>query len=249
MPSPLAWLLFECPQLFRLRRDLLADGRAALDAGAAAVRPVADALPVSRLHLSAASQRQKGWRFPVLNVIFGFLFNLMNAANGYAVSHAGHLADAAGLTSPWFVAGLVIAVTGWIINFQADNILIDLRSDGSTATRSRIWRLLPLASRRQLLRRNPASGAALMSLSWAGLVFVLFTLANPVPRAIISHRWYRVRSSDYPAQRKAIRSYSDGILPASYVDAVAHVAVRPGVHRAQRPRIAGDRQPLRRPFW
>lgn len=43
-----------------------------------------------------------------------------------------------------------------------------------------------------------------MSLTQAGLVFVLFTLANLVPRAINSHRWYRATFPDYPPERKAI---------------------------------------------
>lgn len=205
MPSPLAWLLFECPQLFAFAATfwLTAERHST---PALLLFVLWQTHYLYRGFIYPLRRNDKGKRFPVLNVIFGFLFNLMNGyANGYAVSHAGHLADAAWLTSPWFVAGLVIAVTGWIINFQADNILIDLRSDGSTGYKIPHGGCFRYVSAANYFGEILLwSGWALMSLSWAGLVFVLFTLANLVPRAIISHRWYREKFPDYPAQRKAI---------------------------------------------
>jgi 3-oxo-5-alpha-steroid 4-dehydrogenase 1 len=47
-------------------------------------------------------------------------------------------------------------------------------------------------------------GWALATFSWAGLVFVLWTAANLVPRALKHHAWYRATFADYPRERKAI---------------------------------------------
>src|SRR5579859_5691831 len=75
-------------------------------------------------------------RFPVNTIVFGFLFNALNGfANGYAVGHAAHLMDSAWFADPRFVLGLIVAVAGWIVNYQADTILINLRNDGFTGYR------------------------------------------------------------------------------------------------------------------
>lgn len=208
LPSPLAWLLFESPQLFAF----------AVTFWLLAGPPSTTALLLFILwqthylyrgFIYPLRRNDKGKRFPLMNVVFGLLFNLMNGyANGYAVSHAAHLASNDWLTTPWFIIGLLIAGAGWWINFDADNRLIALRSDGSTG-----YRIPQGGAFRYVSAANYFgeillwSGWALMTLTWAGLVFVLFTLANLVPRAIISHRWYREKFPDYPAERRAIIPY------------------------------------------
>ncbi|HCB40998.1 MAG TPA: 3-oxo-5-alpha-steroid 4-dehydrogenase, partial [Gammaproteobacteria bacterium] len=51
------------------------------------------------------------------------------------------------------------------------------------------------------------SGFALASWSLAGLSFVVFTMANLVPRALANHRWYQETFSDYPKDRRAVIPY------------------------------------------
>jgi len=48
------------------------------------------------------------------------------------------------------------------------------------------------------------SGWALMSFTFAGLAFALFTLSNLGPRALSHHRWYLEKFPDYPKERKAL---------------------------------------------
>src|SRR3546814_3746627 len=48
---------------------------------------------------------------------------------------APHLMSDAWFSDPRFGLGLAIAVAGWLINFQADSILIRLRSDRSEERR------------------------------------------------------------------------------------------------------------------
>ena len=47
-------------------------------------------------------------------------------------------------------------------------------------------------------------GWAIMTWSWAGLVFFLWTVCNLFPRAISNHKWYKSKFEDYPQERKAI---------------------------------------------
>ena len=205
MPSPLAWLLFECPQLFAFVLTFwMAAERHSTPA--LALFCLWQAHYLYRGFVYPLRRNDKGQRFPVLNVVFGFLFNLMNGyANGYAVAHAAHLTSNDWFATPWFIGGLAIAAVGWAINFQADNILIKLRSDGSTGYRIPYGGGFRYVSAANYLGEILLwCGWALMSLTWAGLALVLFSLANLVPRAIISHRWYRETFPDYPAERKAI---------------------------------------------
>ncbi|MGC7223654.1 3-oxo-5-alpha-steroid 4-dehydrogenase, partial [Mycobacteroides abscessus subsp. massiliense] len=49
------------------------------------------------------------------------------------------------------------------------------------------------------------AGWALMSWTLPGLIFVLFSIANLLPRALSIHRWYRQTFPiEYPRERKAI---------------------------------------------
>lgn len=205
LPSPVAWLLFESPQLFAFAVTfwLTADAHSTV---ALVLFGLWQAHYLHRGLLYPMRRNDQGKRFPILAVVFGFAFNLMNGyANGYAVSHAAHLASDTWFATPWFVGGLAVALTGWLINFQADNILINLRSDGSTG-----YKIPYGGAFRYVSAANYFGeillwiGWALMSLTQAGLVFVLFTLANLVPRAIHGHRWYRATFPDYPPERKAI---------------------------------------------
>ena len=205
LPSPIAWLLFESPQLFAFAVTfwLTADTHSTV---ALVLFGLWQAHYLHRGLLYPLRRNDKGKRFPVMNVVFGFAFNLMNGyANGYAVSHAAHLAGSEWFATPWFVCGLAIALVGWLINFQADNILINLRSDGSTGYKIPYGGAFRYVSAANYLGELLLwTGWALMSMTLAGLVFVLFSLANLVPRAIISHRWYRQTFADYPPERKAI---------------------------------------------
>ena len=45
---------------------------------------------------------------------------------------------------------------------------------------------------------------AIMTWSLAGLSFMIWTMANLVPRAIKGHQWYHNKFESYPKNRKAI---------------------------------------------
>lgn len=48
------------------------------------------------------------------------------------------------------------------------------------------------------------AGWALLTMSPAGLVFLIWTIANLAPRALAHHRWYKETFQDYPDERKAL---------------------------------------------
>jgi protein-S-isoprenylcysteine O-methyltransferase Ste14 len=47
-------------------------------------------------------------------------------------------------------------------------------------------------------------GWALATWSLAGAVFLLWTVANLIPRALSNHQWYRQHFDNYPENRKAV---------------------------------------------
>ncbi len=205
LPSPMAWLLFESPQLFAFALTFWLSAQTH-SITAITLFVLWQTHYLHRGLLYPLRRKSQGKRFPILAVVFGFAFNLMNGyANGYAVAHASHLGGNDWLLSPWFIGGLLIALLGWGINFQADNLLIDLRRDGSTGYKIPHGGLFRYVSAANYFGEILLwCGWALMSMTLAGGVFVLFTLANLVPRALNSHRWYRQNFPDYPTERRAI---------------------------------------------
>lgn len=205
MPAKPAWLLFEFPQLWAFTVTFWWTTQHAT-APAVTLYALWQAHYVYRAIIFPLRMHNAGKRFPVSGVLFGFAFNTANGfVNGYAVAHAPQLMDAGWFADPRFIAGLAIALTGWLINFQADNILINLRADGDTSYRIPYGGAFRWVSGANYFGEIVLwCGWALMSWTVAGLVFALFTIANLLPRALSHHRWYRRRFPDYPPERKAI---------------------------------------------
>lgn len=205
MPAKPAWLLFEFPQLWAFAATFWAMA-GQLSAPAITLFVLWQVHYIYRALIYPLRAHKAGRRFPVSGVVFGFAFNAANGfVNGYAVAHASHLLTSQWFADPRFIAGLTVALTGWAINFQADNILVNLRADGSGG-----YRIPRGGAFRWISGANYFGeivlwcGWALMSWTLAGLVFALFTIANLAPRALSHHRWYRETFPDYPRDRRAI---------------------------------------------
>jgi len=205
MPALPAWLLFEAPQFFSFA---LTFWLSASSPSAAALTLFAlwQAHYTYRALIYPLRMRDRQKRFPIASVIFGILFNGINGfINGYAVAHAPHLMNAAWLHDPRFVIGVAVAVAGWLINFQADTILINLRRDGSTGYKVPHGGLFRYVSSANYFGEIVLwCGWALMSFTPAGLSFAVFSTANLLPRALSHHRWYVEHFADYPRERRAI---------------------------------------------
>ncbi|PWR20564.1 DUF1295 domain-containing protein [Zavarzinia compransoris] len=208
MPALPAWLLFESPQwfAFALTFWLLAPPAAGPAAPMLFIFCLWQAHYTYRGLIYPLRMRDRHRRFPLIAVVMGFSFNLLNGfANAYDVGHAGHLMSADWFADPRFLAGLVVAVIGWLVNFQADSILIKLRADGFTGYRVPRGGAFRYVSAANYFGEIVFwAGFALMCWTWAGLVFLLFTMANLMPRAVAHHRWYRREFPDYPKSRRAV---------------------------------------------
>lgn len=205
MPAKPAWLLFEFPQFwaFTVSFWYLADSPSAT---MVLLYALWQSHYLYRAIIYPLRTHKQGQRFPISGVVFGFAFNLANGfINAYAVLHAEHLLTSAWLTDWRFLLGLAIAVSGWLINFQADSILIHLRDDGHRGykiPRGGLFRWVSCANYTGEIMLW--CGWAMMSWTPAGLLFALFTIANLGPRAISHHRWYKEHFQNYPPGRKAL---------------------------------------------
>lgn len=143
---------------------------------------------------------------PVFVIASGATFCGINGyLNGAYITHyAPHLTND-WLSDPRFALGVMVFLAGYYLNKRSDQLLRDLRKGGDTGYKIPYgggfrWVSMP----NYLGEVITWSGFALAAWSLAGVSFVVFTMANLVPRALANHKWYRETFADYPKERKAI---------------------------------------------
>jgi 3-oxo-5-alpha-steroid 4-dehydrogenase 1 len=145
-------------------------------------------------------------RMPLLVISFGFLFNTVNGyLNGrYIFSFSGGYGNQ-WLADPRFIAGVVLFITGFIINRQADRILDNLSKSADSGYK------IPYGGLYRWISCPNYLGEIIIWLGWAvatwslpGLAFAVWTIANLAPRARSHHAWYRQKFPDYPPRRRAL---------------------------------------------
>lgn len=113
--------------------------------------------------------------------------------------------DLSWLSDPRFISGLALFLLGYHINRKADAMLAALRKPGETGYKiPRGWLYEKISCPNYFGEYVIWIGWALATWSWAGVVFVLWTLANLMPRALANHAWYHEKFEDYPQARKAV---------------------------------------------
>ena len=152
--------------------------------------------------------RETGKRIPVLVVAIAIIINVLNAyINARWISHLGDY-PLTWLASTPFIAGVTLFVIGWLINQHADLTLHRLRQPGEThysIPRGGMYRHVSCPNYfGEILEW---AGWAVMTWSLAGLAFAVLTIANLVPRAVATPRWYRQKFPDYPDARRAVIPY------------------------------------------
>ncbi|KAF9665160.1 hypothetical protein SADUNF_Sadunf16G0093200 [Salix dunnii] len=143
--------------------------------------------------------------FPVSVAFMAFGINMMNAyMQARWVSH--YKSDYDGGLFWWkFFGGLVVFVWGMRINMWADRVLLGLKKEGGGYKVPRGGWFELVSCPNYFGEIVEWLGWALMTWSWSGLGFLLFTCANLVPRAHANHRWYLEKfKDDYPRSRKAV---------------------------------------------
>ncbi len=148
--------------------------------------------------------KTKGKKMPVAIMLFAIIFNGFNAYfNGYFL---GHFAN---YTTDWFmdirfILGVLIFVSGFIINISSDNILFRIRKNSTDYQIPQGGMYKYISCPNYFGEIMEWTGFALMSWSLAGLSFCVWTIVNLLPRAISNHKWYKQHFPEYPKNRKAI---------------------------------------------
>ena len=138
---------------------------------------------------------------PLSIILMGVLFNTLNAfmQGGWLfyVSPA-EMYPPEWLQSFQFYAGTLVFFAGMFINVQSDSIIRHLRQPGDRG------HYLPTAGMfRYVSSANyfgevlEWTGFAILTWSWAGAVFTLWTFANLAPRAARIHKRYQL---EFPEQ-------------------------------------------------
>ncbi|MDX1692284.1 MAG: DUF1295 domain-containing protein [Ketobacteraceae bacterium] len=150
-----------------------------------------------------------GSRTTLLVILMGGTYCAVNGyLNGAYISiYAEHL-DRNWLYDPRFGIGVAVFCFGYFLNKKSDRILRDLRKkpgDGYKIPYGWGYRYVSMPN--YLGEIITWVGFSIAAWSLAGLSFVVFTMANLVPRAVANHRWYQETFPDYPDNRKAIFPY------------------------------------------
>lgn len=152
--------------------------------------------------------RLKGKQMTISVMVMALLFNLVNVTlQGIWIFILGEYSDQ-WLLSPIFMFGVIVFATGMMINIKSDNILMELREkegEGYYIPNGFFFKFV--SSPNYLGEIIEWLGWALLTMSPAGLVFLIWTIANLVPRAKSNHEWSKSNISNYPSERKRIIPY------------------------------------------
>jgi steroid 5-alpha-reductase/3-oxo-5-alpha-steroid 4-dehydrogenase 1 len=144
---------------------------------------------------------------PVLAVSSNLVISFLNAAI-LSWPGLGRHYDLAWLADPRFILGALVFVAGYRINRKADAMLAALRKPGETGYKiPHGWLYEKVSCPNYLGEFLVWIGWAIATWSLGGLAFVLWTLANLMPRALQNHRWYHDKFPDYPRERRAVIPY------------------------------------------
>jgi 3-oxo-5-alpha-steroid 4-dehydrogenase 1 len=160
---------------------------------------------VHRSFIYPFSQSGREKPYPLLLVLFAIFFNAMNGfVNGYGVFHLYNY-EVSWLLSWQFITGAILFISGFSINKTADEKLRGLRAQTPDVyVIPQGWLFKYISSPHYFGEIVEWAGWAVMTWSLPGLAFFAFTFSNLFPRAIASHRWYRINFPEYPVKRKAV---------------------------------------------
>ena len=147
-----------------------------------------------------------GKTMPIASMLSSMIFYIIN---GYIIGYYfGHLKSypIEWLYDPRFIIGLSLFITGFIINIQSDNILINLRKPGETAYKIPHGGMFKYVSCPNYMGECIEwIGFAIMTWSVPGFVYAAWVVIPLYAQAIGSHQWYLEKFKEqYPPERKAI---------------------------------------------
>ncbi len=109
------------------------------------------------------------------------------------------------LTDPRFIIGCLLYLFGYFLNKHSDYTLANLRKPGESDFKIPYGGGFNYVSAPHYLGEIVTwMGFAIACWSVAGLLFLIMTMANLIPRALTTHHWYHENFTNYPKNRKAI---------------------------------------------
>lgn len=151
-------------------------------------------------------------RMPVTIVAMGALFNMLNAAMQGGWLFYISEPDRYGvqwLCTPQFICGTIIFLAGMAINIHSDSVIRHLRKDpadtGHYLPAKGLYRYVTSAN--YFGEFMEWCGFALLTWSWAGAVFALWTFANLVPRSDTIYKRYKTEFKEQMQNKKLKRIF------------------------------------------
>lgn len=151
--------------------------------------------------------------FNISVVLAGWLATSMHAyfSSVFIVEYGHHLTPE-WLSDPRFIIGFSIYLFGFMLNIHSDAVVRNLRPKVPNPDEPRYK--IPfgggfnmVSSPSYLGEMLSWLGFAIFTWSLAGVFILLVTVANLLPRALATHRWYKKQFADYPKNRKALIPY------------------------------------------
>lgn len=179
------WILMEAPAFFAMGAIWLLSARAT-SAAPCVMASLFMLHYFQRTFIFPLLMRGKS-RMPLAITVMGMVFNTINAymIGGWLffVSPPDHYTPS-WLTSPLFILGTVIFLSGMAINIHSDHVIRTLRKPGDTGhyiPRRGLYRYVTGAN--YFGEFTEWTGFAILTWSVPGAVFALWTFANLAPRA------------------------------------------------------------------
>jgi 3-oxo-5-alpha-steroid 4-dehydrogenase 1 len=201
--SKWAWLVMESPSPLLIVFFFIASGSYDLLSVLFAAAWLSHYIYRTFVYPFRQSGREKP--YPLIIVFMAIVFNLLNGfVNGYGVFHLRQY-DISWLLSWQFITGILIFLSGFIINKTADEKLRNFREESPDEyVIPHGWLFNYISSPHYFGEIIEWAGWAVMTWSLPGFAFFIFTFANLFPRAVSSHKWYKEHFTEYPKNRKAV---------------------------------------------
>lgn len=149
--------------------------------------------------------------FSLTVVAVGWLVTSLHGyLNAWFITELGTHYTLAWLTDPRFVAGILLYYGSFALNIHSDGVLRRLRTRAEVEAGERVYRIPTgglfryVTCPSYLTELTAWAGFALCTYSLGAVFVLLVSLANLVPRAFATHRWYHERFPDYPKDRRVL---------------------------------------------
>ncbi len=149
--------------------------------------------------------------FSITIVLMGWLVTTLHGyLNAVFISDLSTQFTPGWFAAPRFLFGISLYYASFALNIHSDTIIRNLRSVEEVQRGDKVYRiprggLFRFVSNPSYLTEITAfTGFAIATWSLGATFILLITIANLVPRAFQTHRWYKDRFPDYPRERRVL---------------------------------------------